>query len=106
MCSKFFLVKADEKFSFFLHLLDIKTTQTTANDLIAKIADQLVLSCDITGFPVPAISWHKDGTKLPDASNKLSVKFHDDTHFGTYLCKGVNEAGEQKIKFSVVKTCK
>ena len=89
-----------------MHLIDIKTPQTTATDLIAKIKDQLDLSCDISGFPSPSISWHKDGTKLPDVSNKLSVNFHDDTHFGTYSCKGVNEAGEQTIKFSVVKICK
>ena len=89
-----------------MYPIDIKTPQTKAKDLIAKVNDELVLSCNISGFPSPVISWHKDGTKLPDASNKLSVKFHDDTHFGTYSCEGVNEAGEQTIQFSVVKICK
>ncbi|XP_051929215.1 hemicentin-1 isoform X1 [Hippocampus zosterae] len=67
------------------------------------------LSCDITGSPMPVITWYKDGT-LVEASNNIHIVDKGKTlkllkaataDAGSYTCKALNIAGNTQKDFFV-----
>nr|DBA18217.1 TPA: hypothetical protein GDO54_016492 [Pyxicephalus adspersus] len=65
------------------------------------------LSCEVTGFPPPAIKWMKDGNVLSPSKHLfiipggrvLQIPQTRLTDTGEYVCVAINQAGESKRTF-------
>ena len=58
----------------------------------------IILKCDIFGYPFPAVKWTRSLKQLPINrhvidGNKLIIKNTTEEDGGAYLCEGENELG-------------
>ncbi|XP_078379886.1 uncharacterized protein LOC144662814 isoform X1 [Oculina patagonica] len=66
----------------------------------------LYLFCEAEGFPIPSVTWRKDGKLLQSSINDTNFIIHDarDTDAGNYECKATNSVGT--VKYTVEVTIK
>ncbi|XP_056379622.1 hemicentin-1 isoform X2 [Hyla sarda] len=96
---------------FILNVLEpphINGSENT-DELSVVINHQLDLHCRTMGFPLPVITWLKDGQALSqtdsvhfmNAGQILRITSAQEEHIGLYSCLLSNQAGEAKKEFSV-----
>ncbi|XP_068104559.1 hemicentin-2 [Hyperolius riggenbachi] len=64
------------------------------SSVTAKLREPLVLECDVSGSPPPAVSWWKDGFQLSVNVAKLQIDEISIDDEGVYTCVAANSAGE------------
>ena len=72
--------------------------------------ETLVLECPVSGDPMPAITWLKDGNVNFDNNKNIEI-LHDgrilqiisseDEDAGNYVCRAENKGGFQEIEYNV-----
>merc|ERR1712142_904412 len=70
-----------------------------------KVGSPLVIKCQVTGDPVPQISWKKMGielTQLQTTSEKLEFPSMSKADEGTYSCVANNAAGQMEDRVQVI----
>uniref|UniRef100_A0AC11BQX3 Hemicentin 1 n=1 Tax=Ovis aries TaxID=9940 RepID=A0AC11BQX3_SHEEP len=78
-------------------------------DVKVKEKQSVTLTCEVTGNPVPEITWHKDGQLLKedDAHHLMSggrflqIVNAQVSHTGRYTCLASNTAGDKSKSFSL-----
>lgn len=75
------------------------------------IGEQVVLSCNVTGTPLPTTTWLKNGEILSSSDNtyilnddglaKLIVNGAVEDDSGEYVCVATNAAGSARSTFEV-----
>ncbi|XP_065792283.1 hemicentin-1 isoform X4 [Muntiacus reevesi] len=83
--------------------------ENTFEDVKVKEKQSVTLTCEVTGNPVPEITWHKDGQLLKedDTHHLMSGgRFFQITnaqvsHTGRYTCLASNTAGDKSKSFSL-----
>ncbi|XP_077013357.1 hemicentin-1 isoform X4 [Tamandua tetradactyla] len=78
-------------------------------DLKVKEKQSITLTCEVTGNPVPEITWHKDGQLLQEDEEHhimsggrfLEVTNAQVSHTGRYTCLASNAAGDKSKSFSL-----
>ena len=68
----------------------------------------LILVCEAEGFPVPIITWTKNGKLLLGSHNKTKFIIHDASKkdAGKYKCVASNTAGRASYTYAVEVTGK
>jgi len=70
-----------------------------------KVGSPLVIKCQVTGDPIPQISWKKMGTtltQLPTTSESLEIPNVRKEDEGTYSCVANNAAGQMEDRVQVI----
>ena len=83
---------------------------THPQNVTTKEGDNVTLSCDTTGNPVPTISWTKDGSaisnnsmiSLSDDNKQLTITNVNRTNSGEYQCVASNRVGKDTSDASTV----
>jgi len=73
----------------------------------AKPGDDVTLSCTAVGHPTPALSWTREGKRMPDgeesiAGEKLTLENVSPKHAGTYKCTASNGNGNPVSNIIIV----
>ncbi|XP_068685547.1 neural cell adhesion molecule 2-like isoform X1 [Montipora foliosa] len=88
-------------------LLDIKVPaeiQSLTKNITVRESSPINLTCDATGYPLPTITWRKDGRNMESVSNTLHIRSSTRRDSGAYVCvaaNGVKEAVEMKTFITV-----
>ncbi|XP_073903349.1 hemicentin-1 isoform X3 [Castor canadensis] len=78
-------------------------------DMKVKEKQSITLTCEVTGNPVPEITWHKDGQFLQEdethlimsSGRSLQITNAKVSHTGRYTCLASNTAGDKSKSFSL-----
>ena len=93
---------------FFCCLVPPKITKRSKDKVTVIKGNPLLLLCEAEGFPVPIITWTKNGKLLTESENKKKFIIHDtrkeDT--GEYKCEASNSAGRASYTSTVEVTGK
>ncbi|KAM9324527.1 hemicentin-1 [Gastrophryne carolinensis] len=96
--------------NFHLHVLEPpRFTGNVLEDVKVKEKTDVVLSCEVTGNPVPQITWLKDGNplvediyhQLKNRGQQLHITNAMVTDTGRYICIVSNSAGDKSRYFSL-----
>lgn len=81
----------------------------TLKDVSIGLNKTLTLSCVVSGFPIPEITWYKNeqvfSSRLVSYENrhaKFTVESTTETTAGSYRCHAINEMGESSTSCTVV----
>lgn len=84
---------------FTIHLAQPKFTTRPENTEVLE-GSTTELNCRVSGYPVPAIAWTKDGDRLPSPdrhvvlpSGTLRILFASRSDQGQYECQAINIIG-------------
>lgn len=68
----------------------------------------VTLQCETEGYPIPSVSWYKDGKPLSESvhqrvlsSGSLHIVFTQPGDTGIYTCTAANVAGSLSLEMSV-----
>nr|XP_035962212.1 hemicentin-1 isoform X2 [Halichoerus grypus] len=83
--------------------------ENTLEDVKVKEKQSVTLTCEVTGNPVPEITWHKDGQLLQEDDTHhimsggrfLKITNAQVSHTGRYACLASNTAGDKSRSFSL-----
>ncbi|ELV11507.1 Hemicentin-1 [Tupaia chinensis] len=83
--------------------------ENTLEDVKVKEKQSVTLACEVTGNPVPEITWHKDGQLLQEdeahhitsGGRFLQITNAQVSHTGRYTCLASNIAGDKSKSFSL-----
>ncbi|XP_055275068.1 hemicentin-1 isoform X3 [Moschus berezovskii] len=83
--------------------------ENTFEDVKVKEKQSVMLTCEVTGNPVPEITWHKDGQLLKEDDSHhlmsggrfLQITNAQVSHTGRYTCLASNTAGDKSKSFSL-----
>ncbi|XP_027421385.1 hemicentin-1 isoform X2 [Bos indicus x Bos taurus] len=83
--------------------------ENTFEDVKVKEKQSVTLTCEVTGNPVPEITWHKDGQLLKEDDTHhlmsggrfLQIVNAQVSHTGRYTCLASNTAGDKSKSFSL-----
>ncbi|XP_023559876.1 hemicentin-1 [Octodon degus] len=83
--------------------------ENTLEDVKVKEKQSVTLTCEVTGNPVPEITWHKDGQLLQEdeahhimsGGRFLQITNAQVLHTGRYTCLASNAAGDKSKSFSL-----
>uniref|UniRef100_H0WC62 Hemicentin-1 n=1 Tax=Cavia porcellus TaxID=10141 RepID=H0WC62_CAVPO len=83
--------------------------ENTLEDVKVKEKQSVTLACEVTGNPVPEITWHKDGQLLQEdkshhimsGGHLLQITNAQVLHTGRYTCLASNVAGDKSKSFSL-----
>ncbi|XP_072686973.1 hemicentin-1 isoform X2 [Canis lupus baileyi] len=83
--------------------------ENTLEDVKVKEKQSVTLTCEVTGNPVPEITWHKDGQLLQEddthhimsGGHFLKITNAQVSHTGRYACLASNTAGDKSKSFSL-----
>ncbi|XP_043342030.1 hemicentin-1 isoform X3 [Cervus canadensis] len=83
--------------------------ENTFEDVKVKEKQSVTLTCEVTGNPVPEITWHKDGQLLKEDDTHhlmsggrfLQITNAQVSHTGRYTCLASNTAGDKSKSFSL-----
>ncbi|XP_061239478.1 hemicentin-1 isoform X3 [Bos javanicus] len=83
--------------------------ENTFEDVKVKQKQSVTLTCEVTGNPVPEITWHKDGQLLKEDDTHhlmsggrfLQIVNAQVSHTGRYTCLASNTAGDKSKSFSL-----
>uniref|UniRef100_A0A8D2B9D0 Hemicentin-1 n=1 Tax=Sciurus vulgaris TaxID=55149 RepID=A0A8D2B9D0_SCIVU len=83
--------------------------ENTLEDVKVKEKQSVTLTCEVTGNPVPEITWHKDGQLLQEdeahhimsRGRFLQITNAQVSHTGRYTCLASNTAGDKSKSFSL-----
>ncbi|KAM9706377.1 hemicentin-1 isoform 2-T2 [Dama dama] len=83
--------------------------ENTFEDVKVKEKQSVTLTCEVTGNPVPEITWHKDGQLLKEDDTHhlmsggrfLQITNAQVSHTGRYTCLASNSAGDKSKSFSL-----
>nr|XP_055175129.1 hemicentin-1 isoform X2 [Nyctereutes procyonoides] len=83
--------------------------ENTLEDVKVKEKQSVTLTCEVTGNPVPEITWHKDGQLLQEddthhimsGGHFLKITSAQVSHTGRYACLASNTAGDKSKSFSL-----
>ncbi|XP_006907796.1 hemicentin-1 isoform X1 [Pteropus alecto] len=83
--------------------------ENTLEDVKVKEKQSITLTCEVTGNPVPVITWHKDGQLLQEDDTHhimsggrfLQITNAQVSHTGRYTCLASNTAGDKSKSFSL-----
>ncbi|RXN06313.1 hemicentin-1 [Labeo rohita] len=81
----------------------------TVEDVKVKERQNIILACEVTGNPVPEITWLKDGQPLPSESRLqvmsngrfLQISGSQVADTGRYSCLASNSAGDRSRHFNL-----
>ncbi len=91
----------------FLCLVEPPTIVKRSKDKVTVVeGNVLYLFCEAQGFPIPRVTWRKDGKLLQSSINDTDFIIHEarDTDAGNYECKATNSVGT--VKYTVEVTIK
>ncbi|XP_012591877.2 hemicentin-1 [Microcebus murinus] len=83
--------------------------ENTLEDVKVKEKQSVTLTCEVTGNPVPKITWHKDGQPVQEdeahhitsGGHFLQITNAQVSHTGRYTCLASNIAGAKSKSFSL-----
>ncbi|XP_004688211.1 PREDICTED: hemicentin-1 [Condylura cristata] len=83
--------------------------ENTLEDVKVKEKQSVTLTCEVTGDPIPKITWHKDGQLLQEdgahhvmsGGRFLQITNAQVSHTGRYSCLASNTAGDKSKSFSL-----
>uniref|UniRef100_A0A8C9DLV3 Hemicentin-1 n=1 Tax=Prolemur simus TaxID=1328070 RepID=A0A8C9DLV3_PROSS len=83
--------------------------ENTLEDVKVKEKQSVMLTCAVTGNPVPKITWHKDGQLVQEdethhmasGGHFLQITNAQVSHTGRYTCLASNTAGDKSKSFSL-----
>nr|XP_036865807.1 hemicentin-1 [Manis javanica] len=83
--------------------------ENTLGDVKVKEKQNVTLTCEVTGNPLPEITWHKDGQLLQEDDTHhimsggrfLKIINAQVSHTGRYTCLASNVAGDKSKSFSL-----
>uniref|UniRef100_A0A8C3YS46 Hemicentin-1 n=1 Tax=Catagonus wagneri TaxID=51154 RepID=A0A8C3YS46_9CETA len=83
--------------------------ENTLEDVKVKEKQNVTLTCEVTGNPVPEITWQKDGQLLKEDNTHhllsggrfLQITNARVSHTGRYMCLASNTAGDKSKSFSL-----
>ncbi|KAM4812745.1 hemicentin-1 [Urocitellus parryii] len=83
--------------------------ENTLEDVKVKEKQSVTLTCEVTGNPVPEVTWHKDGQLLQEdeahhimsGGRFLQITNAQVSHTGRYTCLASNTAGDKSKTFSL-----
>nr|XP_044998229.1 hemicentin-1 isoform X3 [Jaculus jaculus] len=83
--------------------------ENTLEDVKVKEKQSVTLTCEVTGNPMPKITWHKDGQILQEDETHhvmsggrfLQITNAQVSHTGRYTCLASNTAGDKSKSFSL-----
>ncbi|XP_021098568.1 hemicentin-1 [Heterocephalus glaber] len=83
--------------------------ENSLEDVKVKEKQSVTLTCEVTGNPMPEITWHKDGQLLREDETHhitsggrfLHITNAQVLHTGRYMCLASNTAGEKSKSFSL-----
>ncbi|KAM6165457.1 hemicentin-1 [Erethizon dorsatum] len=83
--------------------------ENTVEDVKIKEKQSVTLTCEVTGNPVPEITWHKDGQLLQEDKTHhimsggrfLQITNAQVLHTGRYICLASSTAGDKSKSFSL-----
>ncbi|XP_044243814.3 hemicentin-1 isoform X3 [Ursus arctos] len=83
--------------------------ENTLENVKVKEKQSVTLTCEVTGTPVPEITWHKDGQLLQEDDTHhimsggrfLKIINAQVSHTGRYACLASNTAGDKSKSFSL-----
>ncbi|KAG8517174.1 Hemicentin-1 [Galemys pyrenaicus] len=83
--------------------------ENTLEDVKVKEKQSVTLSCEVTGNPMPKVTWHKDGQPLQEDDTHhimsggrfLQITNAQVSHTGRYSCLASNTAGDKSKSFSL-----
>ncbi|XP_011902754.1 PREDICTED: hemicentin-1 isoform X2 [Cercocebus atys] len=83
--------------------------ENTLEDVKVKEKQSVTLTCEVTGNPVPEITWHKDGQLLQEdeahhimsGGRFLQITNAQVSHTGRYTCLASSPAGDKSRSFSL-----
>ena len=75
---------------------------------LAPLDSSVTLQCQADGFPLPSVTWHKDGQSLIESvrqrvlsSGSLQIAFIQPSDTGRYTCTAANAAGTVNLEMSL-----
>uniref|UniRef100_H0XAK9 Hemicentin 1 n=1 Tax=Otolemur garnettii TaxID=30611 RepID=H0XAK9_OTOGA len=83
--------------------------ENTLEDVKVKEKQSVTLLCEVTGNPVPKVTWHKDGQLIQEdeahhiesGGHFLHITNAQVSHTGRYMCLASNTAGDKSKSFSL-----
>ncbi|XP_069890339.1 hemicentin-1 [Dipodomys merriami] len=83
--------------------------ENVLEDVKVKEKESVTLTCEVTGNPMPEITWHKDGQLLQQdethhimsGGRLLQISDARVSHTGRYTCLATNAAGDKNKSFSL-----
>ena len=70
--------------------------------------NNVTISCDVRGFPIPSVEWTKDGVLLEAEGSILSILSVDSDDTGPYTCTAKSPLGSfdsQSTNLTVIGRC-
>lgn len=82
--------------------MEPKIVSSSKDDNIAKLGQNVLLYCNVSGFPEPSLSWYKDPAELLNENGwELSLRNLTTESQGQYRCIASNLAGQAACEFSL-----
>ncbi|XP_071421021.1 hemicentin-1 [Pithys albifrons albifrons] len=83
--------------------------ENTLEDVKVKEGHRVTLTCEVTGSPVPQVSWLKDGQPVPEdgehrvvsGGRSLQIPHAQVTTTGRYTCVASNAAGDRSKTYNL-----
>ena len=93
---------------FFFSVAPPRITKRSKEKVTVIEGKSVVLVCEAEGFPVPIITWTKNGKLLLESHNKTNYTIHDTSKedAGKYKCEASNTAGRASYTCTVEVTGK
>ena len=93
---------------FFCSVVPPRITKRSKDKVTVIEGNPLLLLCEAEGFPVPIITWTKNGKLQTESENRTKFIVHDTRKedAGEYKCEASNSAGRASYKSTVKVTCK
>ena len=77
----------------FIYLVPAEIQRLTKNITVNE-SSAIDLTCEASGYPLPTITWKKDGRVLESSNNTLHISSSTRDHSGVYVCVADNDVKE------------
>ena len=86
-----------------LEMLKIENFSVPVGGAIATLdGNSVTLVCEVSGVPVPQITWVKDGTEVQKGGKSYTIQSVVRSDSGSYTCVATNIAGDAKATSQLI----
>ena len=90
------------------HLLffkdDVKTSVVSGSQTFNETSTGILL-CNVTGCPIPSVTWSKNGMLLNESGNSLTLPSLSKADAGRYSCRASNDYTNSSSDIEVIVNC-